>query len=193
MRSASGLAAAIVTLLAIPAALVAENVFGGGADTAIHVGVGAGFVLLAIAVFDFPVPRWLTWVGAIAAGAFGSIFLLQAVSDVIPNEALHSLAFTTLGGPIERFLPEGVFAWFLGLLLVASQGRTRLIGWVVMPLVVGLEVGAGLGAIIGVEMPSLKILFLLPMVWLLFESAKRRTGGRTEPVARPGFAEGAAS
>ncbi|HEU4999437.1 MAG TPA: hypothetical protein VFT68_10865, partial [Lapillicoccus sp.] len=75
MRSRRAFIAAATIVGSYPAALVVQQLFGGGAETVIHLVTGAGFVLFAVSVFDFDLPRWVSWVGAVAAGAFGGIFL----------------------------------------------------------------------------------------------------------------------
>ena len=65
-----------------------------------------------------------------------------------------------------------VLAWFAVVLLLGSRGRSRILGWVVMSVVVGVEVLAVAGPIVGIHVDSQKLLFLLPFVWLLVESAK---------------------
>jgi hypothetical protein len=184
-----GVAAALTLLLAIPVAL-ASSIFGEDLPgIVIHIALGAGSVLFAAAVFDFGLPRWVNWIGAASGAALGAIFLLQALSLMIPGAGLDGVVFGILGQEPERYLPLGILAWFVALLLAGSLGMTRLIGWVVMPVVVGLEVASFAGMIIGIDVPNLKILFLAPFVWLLIESAQRglvgsvRVGTQTGQIA----------
>jgi hypothetical protein len=172
MRSVTGIAAAIVMLLAVPAAIGAEMIAPGSVEVVLHFAVGAGCVLLAAAMFDFGGPRWATVIGAAAAAAFGGIFLLQGTSQIVHNDALNTLAFDVLGQEIERLLPYVILAWFAVVLLAGSRGRSRILGWVVMSVVVGVEVLAVAGPIVGIHVDSQKLLFLLPFAWLLVESAK---------------------
>ena len=73
-------------------------------------------------------PRWINVVGAVAAAAFGGIFLLQGVCDVTGSESLRYVAFDLLGHHVERLLPDVVYFWFVALLLLASWGMScRLI------------------------------------------------------------------
>jgi len=148
--------------------------FGRGGDTVIHLVMGTGFVIFATSVFDFGLPRWVNIIGAAAAGAFGVIFLMQGVSDLTHFEALRYVAFNILGHQLERLLPDIVYVWFIALLLGSSQGKSRLLGWVVMLIVVGFEIATLASLLLGVSMPRVKVLLLLPFVWLLFESAKRQ-------------------
>jgi len=171
-RSRRGIAAAATVVLSYPAAIGVQFIAGSGAETVIHFMTGTGFVLLATSVFDFGLPRWINVVGAVAAAAFGGIFLLQGVCDVTGSESLRYVAFDLLGHHLERLLPELVYFWFVALLLLASWGKSRILGWLVMLVVVGLEVATLASLLFGVPMPTVKVQILLPFVWLLFESAE---------------------
>ena len=184
MRSTTGLAAATTLLLAVPLALGLEVLIGGVAELALHAIVGAGCLLLAAAMFDFGLPRWVNLIGATAAGAFGAIFLLQAVSQVTGSDALSYVAFDVLGQEIEGVLPSVMLLWFAALLLAGSRGTSRILGWAAMAIVVGVEATSIAGPFVGIEIESQKLLFLLPVAWLLIESVKRRPDdGDSEPVS----------
>jgi|tagenome__1003787_1003787.scaffolds.fasta_scaffold19648840_1 hypothetical protein len=177
MRSVLGVAASLLVLLAIPTAIVVGVVVGEGlAEAIIHFGVGTGFILLALAVFDFGLARWVTWLGAAAAGVFGGIFVLQGIADLVGDPGLHDFAFQILGQAPERVLPNVLFIWFAALLLTGTTGRSRMIGWIIVPTVIGLELAAGLAFILGIEFPFLKLHLFLPLVWLLIESVKAPAG-----------------
>jgi hypothetical protein len=181
MRSKRAFIGATIIVLSYPLAL-GVGLLGGGAETVIHVVMGTGFVVFATSVFDFALPRWINVVGAVAAAAFGAIFIMQGVSDLTHVEALRYVAFDLLGHHVERLLPDVVYLWFVALLLLASTGWSRWLGWAVMLLVVGLEVATLVTLLLGAPMESVKILILLPFGWLLFESAKR---GSARRVAAP--------
>src|SRR5262245_5772019 len=118
MRSTLGLAASIVGLLTYPAAIATGLLIGGDAgDTAVHFVFGTAFVLLAFAMFDFGLNRWVTWLSATAAFVFGGTFLLQGIADMTSIPALDWLAFDILGQQLERILPDFVYIWFAALLL----------------------------------------------------------------------------
>ena len=113
MRSKLGLAASIAALVTYPIALAAGVAIGESAATAVvHFVLGSAFVLLAAAMFDFGLNRWVTWLGATAAALFGGTFLLQGVADLTGIAALHWLAFDVLGQQLERILPDVVYIWF---------------------------------------------------------------------------------
>jgi hypothetical protein len=188
MRSSRGLLAAVVFLLAVPVALLCQILFGSGAGTTIHLALGAGSVVLALAVFDFKLPRWINWIGCVSAGALGAIFLLQAVALLIPNDSLNYFAYQVLGqsGAGSLFpallVPESLFPallilWFVAMLLFDSQGKTRILGFVAMSIAVGFEVYTHTLSYLGTPIeaqPQMLRLLMLPMfVWLLFESTKK--------------------
>jgi hypothetical protein len=146
--------------------------------------MGTGFVIFATSVFDFGLPLWVNIIGAAAAGAFGVIFLLQGVSDLTHLEGLRYVAFDVLGHQVERLLPDVVYLWFVALLLGSSQGKSRILGWVVMLIVVGLEIAALVSFLLDAPMPKVALVsLLLPFVWLLFESAKRQPKRSIAPRA----------
>jgi hypothetical protein len=185
MRSMLGLAAAIAGLLTYPAAIVAGMTIGdSAAETTVHFVLGTAFVLLATAMFDFGLARWVTWLGAAAAGLFGIIFLLQGVADLTEIPALHWLAFDVLGQQLERVLPDVVYVWFAALLLTGTSGLTRYVGWVIVPVLFGLEVAIVIGAQIGIDVPFILPVIFLPFAWLLLESLKPAAPSRTSRHAQ---------
>jgi len=176
MKSKSGFFAAISFLLSVPIALTAQAIFGGnGAETMIHFLCGAGFVLSSFAVFDFKLPRWMTWIGSLSTGAVGLIFLLQGVSNLMPdNEGLFYLAFQVLGQGLESWFIDLFFLWFVAMLIMDSQGKTRVLGFIVMSIVVILEVyRIGITFLGGTTSEALKLVYFLAIVWFLLESAKK--------------------
>jgi hypothetical protein len=188
MRSKLGVVAAVVMLLAVPVAFVSQLLVDGSAELVIHLTVGIGCVLLAVAMSEFGLSRWVTRAGAAAAGAFGAIFLLQAFSQVVAIEALAYVAFDILGQEIERFLPYAVVVWFVALLWEGSSGKSRIFGVAVMAVVIGVELVSLVGPSVGINVESQKLLFLLPFLWLLIESAERHPGTDGKP-ASPMLAE----
>lgn len=175
-----GVAAAIAGLATYPIAIAAGVTIGGTAsNTAVHFVLGSAFVLLAAAMRDFGLVRWATWLGMLAAATFGATFLLQGVADLTHVPALDWLAFQVLGHEIERVLPDVVYVWFAALLLTGSSGRSRYVGWVVLPTVFGLELAIVIGTVIGIDVPFIKATILLPFVWLLVESIKLAPATRT--------------
>jgi hypothetical protein len=186
MRSLRGLLAATAFLSIVPLAVLGSVVFNIDAELTVHLLAAVGFTLLALCVFDFQTPRWLTWAACVAASISAATYLLQGVSNLMPgNEALHFVAFQLLGQQLERVLPDVLIAWFVGLLLTDSRGKTKLLGVALMVPVVGvalLSYGFSFfgGSIYDVT-PLLKAVMLLPFAWLAFESAK--TTRYLEPVA----------
>jgi hypothetical protein len=190
MRSIWAVAAAVTMLLSLPLAVASQALGENAPDIVVHVVLGTGMLLLVRAVFDFGLPRWINVIGALSAGAFAVVFLLQALSSLFPeNAALDDVAFGLLGDWPERLLVLGIDVWFVGLLLLGTQGRTRLIGWALIPILTAYHLISLAGAILAISVPNLGVFSLLiPFVWLLIEGAKRRGApGTLEP--RPPDAE----
>jgi hypothetical protein len=174
IRSPLGLLAALTFLVGIPISFGWQILFGSGAATMIHFVLAAGSLLLAFAVFDFELPRWMNWIGCAAALALGTIFLLQAVALLIPNESLHYFVYEVLGQWPEGWLPDVVILWFVALLVLDSQGKSRILGIVAVSIALCFELYSHILRFGGTsDTGSLKFLMLLPFVWLLFESMKK--------------------
>jgi hypothetical protein len=178
LTSPRGYAAAAIFLLALPIAALFQLVIGGGAEAALHFMLALGAALLAVALGDFRAPRFAAWLGRVSLGALGAIFLLQGVALVSDNAALSHVAFQVLGQSLEGWLVAGFLFWCSVLLLVDSRGKTRLFGVVAIGLTVSTRildfVYTMRGASMGATWPGLKLLYLVPFVWLLLESRKRR-------------------
>jgi hypothetical protein len=174
IRSPLGLLAALTFLLGIAISFGWQILFGSGAGTMIHFVLAAGSLLLAFAVFDFKLPRWMNWIGCAAALALGIIFLLQAVALLIPNESLNYFAYEVLGQWPEGWLPDVIILWFVAMLVLDSQGKSRIFGIVAMSLAVCSEIYSHTLRFGGTSPTAiLKLLMLLLFVWLLFESTKK--------------------
>ena len=174
MRSIWAVAAAVTMLLSIPLAVASSALGETAPEIVVHVVLGIGMLLFVRAVFDFALPRWINVIGALSAGAFGAVFLLQAVSRVFPEDAaLDDIAFGLLGNWPELVLVLGIDVWFLGLLLLGTEGRTRFLGWALIPIITVYHLVSLVGIILAISVPSLGVLsLLLPFVWLLIEGAK---------------------
>ena len=177
VRSLRGVLAASVCLLAVPAALLFQLIVGSGAEIVLHLVLGIGFLLTAFATFDFAPPRWLPWVGCLSIGALGVTFLLQGISPLLHNSGLTYLAFQVLGQQFETLSGDVFLVWCSAVVLLLSHGKVKLFGIVVMALAVSAEIysyvvryfGSGAGGV----SPLLKLVLLLPFVWLLLESSKK--------------------
>lgn len=179
MRSPRGFFGALVLLFAIPIALLGQVVFGIEFEITFHFLLALSAGLIALAVFDFKLPKWITWLGSLSSGALAAIFLLQGVSLLIPNDALFYLAYQLLGQQLEGALVDGLLLWFVALLLGDSQGKTRLFGGAALALAVGYELYRyGLMYLSAEPAGILKLTMLLPFVWLLLESKKKLVLGR---------------
>lgn len=172
MRSPRGFLGSIVLLLALPVAVLTQILLGSGSTVTIHVALALGCALLSLGVFDFETAGWIAWIGRVATGAFAAIFLVQAASDLIRNDSFSYFALQVLGNYPERILKTVFIFWLVAVLLTASRGKTKILGFVAMAVVVGVEVYNYALLFLG-ESPALTALYLLPFVWLLFESRKR--------------------
>ena len=171
-------------MLALPIAVLTQVLFGSGSGIAIHLALAVGCVLVSLSAFDFGTPRWLAWIGCVSAGAFAVIFLSQAASTLIGNESFSYFTNEVLGFWPEKILLSLITFWLIGLLLTASRGRRRILGIVAMAIVVCVEAYVYFGLLVlgtnpFLETAVVKLLYLLPFVWLIFESSKRRA--RTDP------------
>ena len=180
MRSPRGFLGSLVLLFALPVAVLTQVLVGSGSAIAIHVALAAGCLFVSLSAFDFGVPRLLAWVGCVSAGAFAAIFLVQATSTLIGSESFSYFANEVLGFWPEKLLLSSITVWLIGVLLTASRGRTRFLGFVAMSIVVCVEAYVYFGLLyLGtnpfLETAAVKLPYLLPFVWLLFESGKRRT------------------
>jgi hypothetical protein len=174
IRSPLGLLAALTFLVGIPISFGWQILFGSGAGTMIHFVLAAGSLLLAFCVFDFKLPRLMNWIGCAAGLALGTIFLLQAVALLIPNESLHYVAYEVLGQWPEGWLPDVVILWFVAMLVLDSQGKSRILGIVAVSIALCFELYSHILRFGGTsETGILKLLMLLPFVWLLLESTKK--------------------
>ena len=178
VRSLRGVLAASVCLLAVPVALLFQLIVGSGAEIVLHLVGGVGCLLTAFAVFDFGPTRWLPWVGCLSIGALGVTFLLQGISQLLHIDWLTYLAFQILGQEVEAWSVDVFLVWCSATVLLMSHGKVKLFGIGVMALAVSAEIysngvryfGSGAGGV----SPLLKLVLLLPFVWLLLESSKKK-------------------
>src|SRR5687767_3839447 len=173
MRSPRGFLAAVVFLALLPIAILYQMFFDNGLEIVTHLVLATGSALIALAVFDFKVTRWITWVGCIAMSLLAAIFLLQGVALLVQNDSLSYLAFELLGQRLEVGLVDLLIFWFIAMLFMDSQGKTRILGFVTLSIIVCFEIYKYSLSYLG-EVPAegLKLLFLLPIVWFLLESKK---------------------
>jgi len=176
MRSKYGFYAAVIFLAAFPVAVLGQLVFGIDAELSIHFICGTGFALMSLAVFDFKLPKLITLIGCLAAFSLAFIFLLQGVSSLLQIASLNYLAFRILGQQLESWLVKALLLWFAAVLFFDSRGKTKVLGIMLMALVFAVEFyGFYLiyrGSSLDAEFAALKLVYLLPFVWLIFESRK---------------------
>ncbi|HEY7567308.1 MAG TPA: hypothetical protein VH762_07035 [Gemmatimonadaceae bacterium] len=177
MRSKRGFAGALVLLLALPLTLVYQSLGGPRAEAVIHAALTLGALLMALAVIDFATPKWILVLGVVSAGALAVVFLLQGLSELLQNARLTDVVYRVLGQRIEGWLVDMFLVWCVGVLLTDSRGRTKAFGYVAVGVAVAGEVYANWlayrGTSLNAQAPALKLVVLLPVLWLLFESRKR--------------------
>ena len=160
---------------------------GGGAEVVIHLVLGAGAALMAVAVFDFHTARWIAWTGFLSLKVLAVIFLLQALSELTGNASLTHFAYQVLGQRWEALAGDLFVIWCIAVLYLDSRGWTEKVGAVALALVVLMRGYAfylsSRGTSLNTEAPALKLLALLPFVWLLLE-ARQATLPRA-PVSDP--------
>jgi hypothetical protein len=179
MRSPRGLLGSIVLLFALPVAVLTQVLLGSGSGIAMHFALVVGCVLVSFSAFDFGTLRWLAWIGCISMSAFAAIFLVQNASALIGNKSFSYFANQVLGFWPEKLLLSLLLFWLVGMLLTASWGKTRILGFVAVAIVVCVDVYVNFGLLyLGtnpfLQTPVVKLPYLLPFVWLLFESRKKQ-------------------
>jgi hypothetical protein len=174
MRSTRGVFASTAFLLALPVTALYQMVLGTGAEAVVHGALALGAALMSCAVFDFKTPRWATWMGSASTGILATVFFLQGLSEVTHNEALTYFAYQVLGQWLEGRLVDLFMAWCVVVLVVDRQLAKRRLGIVAMATVACVKAYslrlAYHGTSLDAEAPLLKILWLLPFLWILFES-----------------------
>lgn len=164
-------------MLAIPLTAVYQVLIGAGTEVFIHGALALGSALMSFAVFDFQTPKWACWVGSASTGVLAGVFLLQGASELTRDASLTYFAFQLLGQRLEGWLVDLFMAWCVVVLVTDRRIRARILGMVAMTTVACARAYAyGLthqGTSLDAQAPSLKLLWLLPFVWLLFESTRR--------------------
>jgi hypothetical protein len=190
MRSPRGFLAAVVFLALLPIAILYQMFFDNGVEIITHLVLAIGSALIAFAVFDFKVTSWITWIGCISMSILAAIFLLQGVGLLVQNDSLNYLVFQLLGQQLEARLVDLLIFWFIAMLLMDSQGKTRILGFVALSIIVCLEIYKySLSYFGSAPAEGLKLLFLLPIVWFLLES-KKEISVEAKPVTlAPGLIE----
>jgi hypothetical protein len=183
VKSRRGLWASVALLLALPVAVLAQVLLGIASETVVHAVGAIGFVLLALAFFDFALPRWVAAAGCAAAAGMAAIFALQGLSTVLHDDALSHFANQTLGNHPERIAIDALLVCLLAVCLAESRGTRRALGVLSLLAVVAVEAYRISLLLSGApESASLRLVYLLPFVWLLLES--RMDGSPRQPGLR---------
>jgi len=124
----------------VPLAFLALIVLGGGASEVLHVALGLSFLLLAASVFDFALPPWIKLAPSPAIGVLGGTFLLQGIADIARSASIAGFAYGVLGQRLEKLLGYVFLAWCAAILFFDSRGTTRILGFLVFAIVLGVEI-----------------------------------------------------
>lgn len=175
MRSPLTFWGSIVLLGTLPIALLSQAVFGVDAEMVVHAGLGLGCALLAAKNFK-ATPGWLMFMGSCAAVILEVIFLLQFLAQLDSVASLHRVAFDILGQWPESLFISLLTIWLGGVLLTDSRGATRILGWITVPPAILFMALSYAGPFLGIPLtdtyPVLKVLLLVPFIWLGLESRK---------------------
>jgi hypothetical protein len=175
MRSVLGLAGSLVILAGVVTGLSCAILLNAGGSEILHVALGAGFVLLAISVFDFRPAVWVKVIAAVAMLLLAVIFFLQGLSDLTNSPLLAKIAYAELGQSSEKLLGYLFIAWCLALALVDSTSRSRWLGMATIVVIMGVEAYSyAMRATGGQVIDALKLLYVPVFVWLAIESGKRK-------------------
>jgi hypothetical protein len=99
---------------------------------------------------------------------------LQAVTLLIPNATLNYFAYEVLGQWPEGWLPDVIILWLVAMLVLDSQGKSRIFGIVAVSIAVCSEIYSHILRFGGTSPTEiLRLLMLLLFVWLLLESTKK--------------------
>jgi hypothetical protein len=118
------------------------------------------------------------------------IFLLQSLTELTKSESLRSVAYGALGQWPEGVLGDLVVVWFLAPLLLASRGRTKQVGLLVVPTVIVVTLIKQLpGVVIGEAIPAV-VLLLAAFAWFLLASlqSRRESTYPVDPALTPAAA-----
>jgi hypothetical protein len=107
-----------------------------------------------------------------------AIFTLQGLTSPLPDSALHDFAFRVLGNLPERICLDALAVCLLAVCLLDSRGRTRIFGLLSLLAVAAVELYQISLLFSGTQGDAiLRLVYLLPLVWLLLESRKERSPG----------------
>src|SRR5262245_39611621 len=97
VRSRAGALGSLTVLLTLPLTVLGATLLGISDQITVHVLLATGVYLIAVAAWDFGLPRWFAAAGAAVAGGTATIFLLQALAEITQSTSLASFAYDVLG------------------------------------------------------------------------------------------------
>ena len=175
MRSVLGFAGSLIVLAGVVIGLSSAIILNAGGSEILHLALGGGFVLLALAVFDFRQPAWVKWGAAVPMMILAGIFTIQGLADLTRSPLLADIAYANLGQTGEKLLGDIFIAWCLALVIFDSTGRTRWLGFACIAVVVVVEVYFYWTQATGGDVnDALKLLYAPLFIWLALESWKRK-------------------
>ena len=161
-------------LLALPFTIAFDMLFTGHAEVVIHMLLATGTLFIALSVFDFATPKWMTLTAFAAACVLAGIFFMQGLAELTQNEMFKSVAYSpALGGWGEALSVSMVMAWFIAVARAHCRGVAMLFGVASAATIIGLSAWGVLAAASGGTPAWLRLVFLLPIAWFLFVSTRR--------------------
>jgi hypothetical protein len=175
MRSVFGFAGSLTVLAGVVIGLSSAIILNAGGSEILHLALGGGFALLALAVFDFRLLALVKWAAAVPTMALAAIFTLQGLAEITQSALLVNIAYAGLGQIGEKVLGDIFIAWCVALVFFDSSGRTRWLGFATLAVIAAVEVYFyAMRASGGDVNDALKLLYVPLFVWLSLESWKRR-------------------
>jgi hypothetical protein len=163
-----------VLLLALPLTIATDMVFPGRAEVVIHMLLAMGTLIIGLSVFEFASPKWLTRSAWTAACVLAAICFAQGLAALTQNKALQNVAYSPeIGGWGEAVAASIVMAWLIAVAFAHGRGATMTAGALSAAMVIGLSVWTMLVAPLGGTPAELRLLFLIPIAWLLFVSTRQ--------------------
>ncbi|HEY1295759.1 MAG TPA: hypothetical protein VGJ60_22005 [Chloroflexota bacterium] len=172
-RSRRGAIGALVLLLALPFTIASEIAFPGHSEVVIHTALAIGTFIIALSAFDFETPKWLSLIACFAGCTLAAIFLAQGLAAFTDNDPLRTFAYSPeIGGWGETLTVSIVMAWLIAVARTYGHGLASVLGVLSALTVIGLGIWSLVVAPLGGTPAELRLLFLLPVGWLLFVSTR---------------------
>ena len=130
-----------------------------------------GTLRIGLSAFEFGTSKWLTRSACGAACVLAAIFLAHGLAALTQNETLNNVAFSPeIGCWGEATTVSIVMVWFIANAFAHGRGATMIARALSAAMVIGLSVCGMLAAPLGGTPAELRLLFFVPIAWLLFVS-----------------------